>query len=94
MKKEKKPAQRIKKVKFDFSKAADAIVDGKFIVSLGEKVVVERIRYDKKQVSLCIFKGVGAHGDVTMWDDTVSQFFSFDIKDPPPVKLPGDQLMP
>lgn len=91
MKKDKKPAQRTKKVKFDFSKAADAIVDGKFIVSLGDRVVVERIRYDKKQVSVCIFKGVEKNGDVTMWDDTVSQFFSFNLNDPPKVKLPSGQ---
>lgn len=93
MKKQRKSTERIKKIKFDFSKATDAIVDGKFIVGLGDKVIVERIRYDKKQVSVCIFKGVGKNGDVTMWDDTVSQFFSFDIKDPPLVKLPGDQVI-
>lgn len=92
MKKEKKPVQRIKKVKFDFSKAADAIVDGKFIIEMNQRVVVERVRNDKRQASVCIFKGVSPSGEVTMWDDTVSQFFSFSLKDPPLVKLPGDQL--
>lgn len=91
MKKENKPKERKKKIKFDFSIASDAIVDGKFIISLGEKVVIERTRYDKKQVSICTFKGIESNGDVTMWDDTVSQFFSFNIKDPPLVKLKGNQ---
>jgi hypothetical protein len=92
MKKEKKPAVRAKKVKFDFNKAEDAIVGGRFIVQVGEKVVVLRERNEKKQVSLCIFKGIEANGDVTMWDETISQFFSFNTGDAPLVKIPGDQI--
>ena len=92
MKKEKKTT-RAPKIKFDFDKAENAIVDGKFIIGIGEKVIIQRVRLEKKQVSLCIFKGIEKNGDVTMWDQTVSQFFSFNVNDPPIVKIPGNQVL-
>jgi hypothetical protein len=80
------------KIKFDFNKAENAIVDGKLIVSIGEKIVVQRERNEKKQISLCIFKGLEPNGDVTLWDETVSQFYSFNLSDPPIIRIPGEQI--
>jgi len=80
-KKEKVKHKRIKNVKIDMAKLEDAVVDGKFVVKLGERVAVKRIRNEKPQVSSCIFKGVEKNGDVTMWDENVTQFFSFNLSD-------------
>jgi hypothetical protein len=91
MKKTEKIVVRKKKSKFDFKIAKDAIVDGQMQVNIGERVVIERERLGKRQISLCIFKGIEKNGDVTMWDETVSQFYCFNIGDPPIVKLQGDQ---
>jgi len=81
-----KVSNRKPKVKFDFTSGEDVIVDGHLNLQKNDKVVVKRERLGKSQVSVCIFKSIEANGDVTLWDETVSQFYCFNLNDPPPIK--------
>ena len=85
-KKAEKVIHKTPKVKFDFSSGEDVIIDGKLVLQKNDKVVVQRERLGKIQVTICIFKSLEPNGDVTLWDETVSQFYCFNLNDPPPIK--------
>jgi len=85
----KKPrAPRAKKLKVDLTSLPDAIVDGKLTVPVNGKVVFVR-SLDQKQVvhKGYVFSVDLEKGDVTLWDETREQFYSFNVKEPPVIKV-------
>ena len=67
--------------KANFLKMKSGIVDGRFLLPVGSQYIVQRTRNEMKIISFCVLKDILQNGDVTMWDESVTQFFSFNIKD-------------
>lgn len=64
--------------KVDAASLSDAIVEGKFLAEVEERLIVERLRDGKMKKSLCIVKKI--EGDnVHAWDDTRDQWFIFNV---------------
>lgn len=73
---------------FNVSSLSDAIVEGKFLASVGSEVVVERLRNGRTILSICTVNEVTENGLVHTYDQTVEQFFTFSVeKSPRVVKL-------
>lgn len=63
----------------------NAIVDGKIKFSSGSKVYASRRRDGKTVVVLCEIRSIKEDGLVEAWDETVNQWFMFDINTPPEI---------
>lgn len=63
----------------------DAIIEGKINFSSGSKVYASRRRDGKTVVVLCEIRDIKEDGLVEAWDETVNQWFIFDIKSPPEI---------
>lgn len=80
-----KRAPRQKKVKVDLSKLPDAIVDGKFVVPLKGKVFFERTLSGKTKIHEGLVSDINENGIVTLFDETVEQFYAFSLLQKLPV---------
>lgn len=67
--------------KANFSKMKNGIENGQFVLPVGSHYIVQRTRNEMKIITSCILKEVSQNGGVTMWDETVTQFFSFNLND-------------
>lgn len=78
---EKERKKRVKKIKIDMSKLADAVVDGKLVVPVGGKVYFER-RLDGRSMAIHegFVKHVSEDGGVEIWDETREQLFCFNMR--------------
>lgn len=77
---------RKKKLKIDMSSLPDAIVSGKFIASIGDRVFFERKLNNVTKVHEGTVKGVNEEkGIVELFDDTVEQFYYFSLHQTLPV---------
>lgn len=86
-KKEKKiRTPRTKKIKFDISKAPDAIVEGRLIVPFGTKVIIPRIKSGKESLSECVLMKID-DDVVHAWDETLNQWYLFKVTDNLIVKI-------
>ena len=86
-KKEKKPrTPRVKKIKFDISKAPDAIVEGKLIVPFGTKVIIPRTKAGKESLSECVIMKMDDNV-VHAWDETLNQWYLFKVTENLVVKI-------
>jgi hypothetical protein len=64
----------------------DAVVDGKLVVDVGDKVFFERIAPKGKMVvHEGVVKSVDPKGLVEIWDETKEQFYCFNLNQPLPV---------
>jgi hypothetical protein len=63
----------------------DAIVDGKLMCGIDSTLVIERIRSKKVMYCECIVKQLLPNGLVHVWDDTLEQWFVFEMHNPPPL---------
>jgi hypothetical protein len=74
------PQRKFDPKKQDFASMADAIVDGKFVGTVGGEIVVERLHNGRKQKMICTVKEI--NGDkVDTWDETLHRWFNFTPKD-------------
>ena len=60
-------------------KMQDAIVEGIFTPNPGDKIIICRRRGSGKQVSVCDVKSKDEAGHVEVWDDTIHQWFAFNV---------------
>jgi hypothetical protein len=74
-------SNRTKISKSAFPACKEGIKEGKFVLPVGSKFFVQRIRNGSKIISSCILKEILEGGNVTMWDENVTQFFSFNLND-------------
>lgn len=83
----KKPVSTGKKLKksFNFAQLPDAIVDGRFICEIGSKVIVERSKSGKNFLSICTIYEISEKGYVSTFDETIEQYFTFSLEQPPKV---------
>lgn len=65
----------------------DAIVEGKLTVPLDTEVYIPRIRSGRQTVSHCVIKSLDQDGLLQVWDETLSQWFSFKLTDNVEVKV-------
>lgn len=64
----------------------DAVVDGKLLANVGDKVYFERIApKGKMAVHEGIVKSVNEKGLVEIWDETVEQFYCFSLHQTIPI---------
>jgi hypothetical protein len=73
------------KKNFNFAQLPDAIVDGKFICETGSKVIVERSKNGKNFLSICTIYEISDKGYVSTFDETIEQYFTFSLEQPPKV---------
>lgn len=83
-KKEKKPRERVKKVKADTSNLPDAVVDGKLRVKEKGKVVFARTLNGRTRLHEGYVSSV-KDDVVSIWDETQNQFYVISLKEPPGV---------
>lgn len=85
---------RPKKVKVDLTSLPDAVVGGKLVAKVKDKIIFVRTFHGKEAIHVGhVFSIDEVKGDVTVWDETREQFYGFNLKEPLPiVKLasPGD----
>ena len=79
-------AIRQKKIKYDLSKYADAIVENVFIASTGSKIIISRDIDGKIVHCVCEVKSI-KNNEVSTWDETTVRWFSFNLGDDIVVKL-------
>lgn len=77
---------RQKKVKYDLSKYADAIVENVFTAPVGSKIIVARDIDGKIIHCVCEVKSI-KNNEVSTWDETTVRWFSFNLCDDIVVKL-------
>jgi len=77
---------RIPRPKVDMETAPDAIVEGKLVVPLGTKVAIPRTRGRQQILSVCIIHKV-EDDIVSVWDETMTQWFVFKLTDPVVIKV-------
>lgn len=77
---------RAVKPKINMETAPDAIIDGNLVVPVGTRVVIPRIRSNKKILSFGLIDRV-ERGAVYVWDETLTQWFVFKLSDPVVVKV-------
>lgn len=86
---EKKKLDKVdsKKVKRGFKPESlpDAIVDGKFLATVGSEIIVERFRNGKNAYHVCTVKEIAEDGLIRTWDETIHQFFDFTATDRPKI---------
>jgi len=86
---EKKKIEKIetKKVKRGFKPDSlpDAIVEGKFVGTIGSEIIVSRFRNGREALHVCTVKEVSADGLLHSWDETLQQWFVFPVKEAPKV---------
>lgn len=73
---EKQPRRREKKI--DTSKLEDAVQDGKFTGSVGDRLIVVRPRDGRLQQSVCLVKSFDDRY-VETFDETREQFYTFPL---------------
>jgi len=78
-----KSTPRKKKIKHEF--LPDAIVEGKFLGQIGTELVISRFRNGRDTLSVCIVKQLEDTGLVHSFDETLQQWFTFSVKEPPKV---------
>lgn len=84
---EKKPrAPRKEKVKANIDELDDAVVDGKLVVPLRGRVLFERKAGVKTEIHLGYVHTV-SDGAVNIWDETINQFFVFNLLEAGRVKV-------
>ena len=77
---EKIRAPRAKRLKVDFDSAPPALVDGKFTVPVKGRIFFERTLNGVKRVHEGHVTEVTEAGLVSVFDETVEQFYVFDPK--------------
>ena len=85
VKAEKPREQRAKKIKVDLDSLPDAVVDGKLVAGVGERVLFERALNGVKKTHVGSVKIVEDSGLVHVWDETREQWFVFSLKEQLPV---------
>lgn len=70
----------------DFYALEDVIVDGIFNAKVEDRVLLKRDHRADKAYSLCIVNRISDDGVVELWDETMQQYFLFDILQPPVLK--------
>jgi len=81
---------RAKKPKGNIDALSDAIVDGKIIAPIGTRLVLRRDCRADKLVSFVVLKAVEADGCVKLWDETLEQWYYFQLQHPVTLKLIND----
>lgn len=82
--KKQKPSPRKSKIKHE--NLPEAIVEGNFLGQVGTRLVVSRLRNGKETFSTCVVKQLEeVTGLVHSFDETLQQWFTFSIKEPPKV---------
>lgn len=70
--------------KLDIEKLQDAVVDGKLVVSVGQRMIVERTTWKKGKciptLSMCVVKSIEDDVTVYLMDETRQQIFVFNPK--------------
>jgi hypothetical protein len=84
---EKQKNVNVKKVKRGFKPDAlqDAIVDEKFIGTVGTELIVNRYRNGREAFHICTVKQVDESGLIHTWDETIHQWCVFSVKDRPKI---------
>lgn len=87
VKKEKTEKVDVKKVKRSFKADSlpDAVVDGKFVGTVGTEIIVSRLRHGKEALHVCTVKQIEESGLLHTWDETIHQWFVFPITEGPKV---------
>lgn len=77
----------LKKVKKGFNHEAlnPAIVDGKFVANIEAELIVSRFRDGKNALHLCTVKSVNDDGLISLWDETLYQWYQVSVTAPPAV---------
>ena len=65
----------------------DAVVDNKFLATVGSELVVERHKDGKAKLVIVKVKQIGEDGLVQTWDETAQQWFHFSLKEALPKVL-------
>jgi hypothetical protein len=79
-----------KKPKVDMTKLADAVVEGKVVAQVGERIYFERMfSGGKKKVHAGILKEINVDkGVLGIWDETAEQFYAISLRhELPAIKL-------
>jgi hypothetical protein len=85
--KPKQPELELRKVKkgLDLSSLSDAIIEGKLIVPIGTELITERYRNGRNVAIICTVKQIDDDGLIHTWDETVQQWYIFNIKESPKI---------
>jgi hypothetical protein len=77
----------VKKVKRGFKPETlqDAIVDDKFVATVGSEIIINRHRNGRESFHVCTVKQIDESGLIHTWDETIHQWCVFSIKDHPKV---------
>ena len=81
------PAAKKAKRGLNIEELPDAIVEGKLVVPFGTEVYIPRLRSGRQTISICIIKALSDDGLLQVWDETLSQWFNFNLTDPVTVKV-------
>ena len=81
-----KRVARVPKPKIDMANAPDAIVDGQLVVPIGTRVAIPRVRARQQILSVCVIHKL-EEGVLHVWDETLTQWFIFNVTDPVVVKV-------
>lgn len=68
------------KTKYDVSKLPEAIVDGKFLSKVNDRILVVKDIDGKKTQCTCLVKIV-RDDRIETWDETLQRWFSFKLSD-------------
>ena len=67
----------------------DAIVDGALMFEVGDSVILRRDHRPDRIIGVCEVLRIDLEkGTVSLYDDTLGQWFIFEINNPPTLKLP------
>lgn len=80
------PKKAPKPAKFDLLE--HAIVDGVPLFGVGDTVIMRRDHRADKQISVCKITKISENGDVYLDDETLVQCFTFNMGNPPTLRLP------
>ena len=79
--KKEKATRRVRPKKVNLQILQDAIIDGKWSVTIGQDFLVSRQASGRQIQSICTFKEMINEKTVNSWDKTLEHWYAFDIDD-------------
>lgn len=91
---EEKPEKQLPKVEtrkvprgLKHAQLPDAVVDGKFMGNVGTELIATRRKDGKEKLVILTVKKINDDGLVESWDETIQQWFNFNLKETLPSVL-------
>lgn len=79
--KKEKAMRRVRPKKVNLQILQDAIIDGKWSVTIGQDFLVSRQASGRQIQSICTFNEMINEKTVNSWDKTLEHWYAFDIDD-------------